>query len=309
MGIAMSTPEHESADELLRQADLAMYHAKANGKGYYALFDANLNAVAMERLELETDLRRAIEGNELRVFYQPIVSLSNRQICGVEALVRWQHPTRGLISPAAIIPLAEETGLIIRLGQWVLEEACRQVRTWQQRLPVDRSLGLSVNLSARQFRHDSLVSEIGAALRASGIAPMSLTLEITESALIRDPVGAVGKLQALKQAGVRLAIDDFGTGYSSLSYLKQFPLDALKIDRTFVEGLIGDPRDRAIVQGVVAMAHALGLDVVGEGIETAAQAAQLKAVGCQWGQGNLFAKPMSAAQCEGLLFRADTVVE
>jgi diguanylate cyclase (GGDEF)-like protein/PAS domain S-box-containing protein len=302
IGIALSTPNQDSTDDLLRKADLAMYHAKVNGKGCHAIFDAKLNAAAMERLELETELRLAIERKELRVYYQPIVSLRSKRICEVEALIRWQHPRMGLVLPSRIIPIAEETGLIIDIGQWVLEEACRQVRTWQLCCP-GKPLQLSVNLSARQFRHANLVNEISLALRESALDPSNLTIEITESDLIHDPAGTIEKLMALKATGVRLAIDDFGTGYSSLSYLKQFPVDTLKIDRSFVQGIEADPYDRAIAQSVIALASALGLSVIGEGIETVGQAAQLRSLGCRRGQGYLFARPLPADLFQELLIR------
>ncbi|MFO1372544.1 MAG: EAL domain-containing protein [Candidatus Competibacteraceae bacterium] len=303
MGIAISTPNQDSTDDLLRKADLAMYHAKSSGKGCYAIFDAQLNAAAIERLNLESDLRQAIEREELRVYYQPIVSLEDGRVREVEALVCWQHPRRGLVAPSEIIPIAEETGLIIELGRWVLEAACRQVRTWQRRYPGEPPLRLSVNLSARQFRYAALVSEIGVALRDSALEPSSLTFEITESSLIRDPVGTITKLQTLKDLGVRLAIDNFGTGYSSFGYLKQFPVDTLKIDRSFVQGIERDPHDKAIVRSVVALAEAFSLDVIGEGIETEEQAAQLRTLGCGRGQGYLFAPPLPADALETLLKR------
>lgn len=301
MGIAISTPNQDSTDELLRKADLAMYHAKNSGKGCYAIFDAQLNAAAMERLDLETELRQAIGRRELQVHYQPIVSLVDGRIREVEALVYWPHSRRGLVAPSEIIPIAEETGLIIELGQWVLEAACRQVRAWEQHYPGESPLRLSVNLSARQFRHAALVSEISIALRNSELQPSSLTFEITESVLIRDPVGTVAKLQALKDLGVRLAIDNFGTGYSSLSYLKRFPVDTLKIDRSFVQGIEANPGDKAIAQSVIALAAAFNLEVIGEGIETEGQAARLRALGCWHGQGYLFAPPLPASEFEMLL--------
>ena len=278
-----------------------MYHAKNSGKGCYAIFDAQLNTAAMARLDLETELRQAIERQELRVYYQPIVSLQDGLVREVEALVCWQHPRRGLVAPSDMIPIAEETGLIIEIGQWVLETACRQVRAWQRCCPGEPPLRLSVNLSARQFRHAALVSEIGAALRNSELKPSSLTFEITESILIRDPVGIVAKLRALKDLGVRLAIDNFSAGYSSLSYLKQFPIDTLKIDRSFVQGIAVNPRDKAIAQSVIALATAFDLGVIGEGIETGEQVAHLQSLGCQHGQGYLFAPPLPATELEGLL--------
>lgn len=300
MGIAISTPHQDSTDDLLRKADLAMYHAKSSGKGRYAIFNTQLNAAAMERLDLETELRQAIQRKELRVYYQPVVSLDDGRIREVEALVRWQHPRRGLVAPDGILPIAEETGFIIELGQWVLEEACRQVRAWQLRYPGDPPLFLSVNLSARQFRHAALVSEI-VALGPSALDSRSLTLEITESVLIHDPVGAVAKLEALKEAGVRLAIDDFGRGCSSLNHLKRFPVDTLKLDRSLIQNVEQSPHDRAIVQSMVALAAAFGLSVIAEGIETREQAARLRALGCSLGQGYLFAPPLPAKALEALL--------
>ncbi len=300
MGLAVSTPHQDNTDDLLRKADLAMYHAKSSGKGRYAIFDAQLNAVAMERLDLETELRQAIQRQELRIYYQPIVALDDGRIRGVEALVRWQHPRRGLIAPEGILPIAEETGFIIELGQWMLEQASRQIRAWQLRYQGDPPLFLSVNLSVRQFRHAALVSEI-MALRPSALDPCGLTLEITESALVHDPVGATAKLKALKEAGVRLAIDDFGGGYLSLNHLKRFPVDTLKIDRSFIQDVEQNPHDEAIVRSVIALAAAFGLNVVAEGIETSAQAARLRALGCGLGQGYLFVPPLPAEAFEALL--------
>ena len=303
VGIATSMPNQDNTDDLLRKADLAMYNAKSNGKGCYAIFDAHLNATAIRRLEMETELRLALERKELLVYYQPIVNLDDQSICEVEALVRWQHPRRGLISPSEIIPIAEETGLIIDLGQWVLKEACQQIHNWQMFYPDRPPLLLSVNLSARQFRHAPLVSEITAALRDSLLEPSNLMLEITENSLIQDPVGMIDKLQSLKNVGVRLAIDDFGTGYASLSSLKQFPVDTLKIDRSFVQNIDQDPHDKAIVQSVIALAKAFGRRVIAEGIETQLQAAQLLTLGCTHGQGYLFSPPLPADLFEILLRR------
>ena len=302
IGIAISSPHRDSPDDLLRKADLAMYHAKSSGKGCHAIFDATLNAAAVERLELETDLRTALERNELRVYYQPVVSLDDGRLRGMEALVRWQHPRLGLVMPSRMIPVAEESGLIIEVGQWVLENACRQVRQWQRHYPAS-ALNLAVNLSARQFRHATLVKEIRAALDESALAPSSLTLEITESHLIHDPAGATEKLKRLKSIGVEIAIDDFGTGYSSMSAIKAFPIDTLKIDRTFIQGIETDPRDNAIAQSVVALASAFGMKVIGEGIESDGQADRLRALGCNLGQGYLYARPLPADDLEALLRR------
>ncbi len=300
MGIAISEPGRDGPDDLLRKADLAMYRAKNNGRGCYAVFDAQLNAAAVARLELEIELRHALDRNQLRVFYQPIVSLHDRCVREVEALVRWQHPERGLVSPAEIIPIAEETGLIIELGQWVLEESCRSVRSWQEKHPHRHPLTLSVNLSTRQFRHPDLVREVRGALQQSSLKPSQLMIEITETILIHDPDEAIAKLMALKALGVRLAIDDFGTGYSSLSYLKAFPVDTLKMDRSFVQGIDRNPRDKAIARSIMALAEAFGLRVVAEGILTEGQVEQLRSLGCQNGQGYLFSCPVPAERFEAI---------
>lgn len=301
MGIAVGTPRADGMDELLRKADLAMYKAKSSGKGRYAVFDAHLNTAAMERLDLETGLRRALDHEELRVHYQPIVALATRRIEGVEALVRWEHPLRGLLAPKDFIPIAEETGLIVALGRWVLARACRDLRRWQDLHGMVPPLRLNVNLSARQIQHSELIQEIEAVLRETGLTPASLGLEITESVAMRDATATIAKLHALKALGVRLAIDDFGTGYSSLSYLQQFPVDALKIDGSFVRGLGSGERGAAIVRSVLALSEAFGLDVIGEGIETEDQLSHLLALGCRRGQGYLFAKPLPGDALEALL--------
>jgi diguanylate cyclase (GGDEF)-like protein len=314
IGIVLGTPGDDHPDELLRNADLAMYRAKVNGKARFEIFDQSMNADAMERLELEADLRRALERQELRLHYQPIVSLETGQIRAVEALARWQHPRRGLISPLQFIPIAEETGLIIPLGRWVLEEACRQVRHWQLTHPEARDLLVSVNLSGRQFQNARLVDEVGQILRESGLAPDCLQLEITETAVMKDASAALDTLHQLKALGVKLAIDDFGTGYSSLSYLRQFPVDTLKIDRSFVDGLGRETQDTELVRSVIAMARSLSLAVTSEGIETTEQLAQLQELGCDRGQGFYFARPLPPEQfgdtiwqeCQDLLTAAPT---
>jgi EAL domain-containing protein (putative c-di-GMP-specific phosphodiesterase class I) len=254
----------------------------------------------MARLELEADLRLALERQEFEVHYQPLVELEDGRIAEVEALVRWRHPRRGLVGPGEFIPLAEETGLIVPLGRWVLETACRQVRAWQQALGAE-SLALSVNLSARQLAHPGLADEVRAILDDTRLEPDRLKLEITESIAVADTCANRETLWALRRLGVRLAIDDFGTGSSALNYLRRFPVDTLKIDRSFVEELGQDMRTTAMVGGIVAFAKSLGLHVTGEGVETAEQSHYLRSMGCDQGQGYLFARPIAAPELEALL--------
>jgi diguanylate cyclase (GGDEF)-like protein/PAS domain S-box-containing protein len=301
IGLALSSACGDQPDTLLRNADIALYQAKADGKARWAMFDARLEAQALERLDLETALRQALERNEFRLHYQPIKALADGRIAEVEALVRWERPGEGLVPPARFIPVAEETGLIIPIGQWVLEQACQQARVWQSLSPGDPPLVMSVNLSGRQFQHPGLVADIERTVQAAGLDPRTLKLEVTESVAMRDADATIEKLKALKALGIQLAIDDFGTGYSSLTYLKHFPVDTLKIDRSFVDGLGQDPQDTAIVRSVVALAKTLHLQVTGEGIETPDQAAHLRMLGCDRGQGYLFARPMPPDAVSALL--------
>jgi diguanylate cyclase (GGDEF)-like protein len=298
IGIAVSAPGTHAARGLFREADTAMCRAKIRGNSY-ELFELSMANRAAERLTLESDLHRALERGEFRVFYQPILSLGDHDIVEVEALVRWAHPERGLIPPIDFIPVAEETGQIVPLGQWVLVEACRQAAEWQAAYP-GRAPTMSVNLSARQFQRPELLGDIRDALATTGLDPRRLKLEITESVIMHDAEATTATLLALKDLGIRLAIDDFGTGYSSLSYLKRFPVDTLKIDRSFVDGLGEDSQDTAIVRSIVALAKALGLSVTGEGIETAVQREQLRDLDCDRGQGYLFARPQPAELIEQL---------
>ncbi|MHB8576186.1 MAG: putative bifunctional diguanylate cyclase/phosphodiesterase [Dehalococcoidia bacterium] len=293
IGIALSTPQHARPTDLLQEADLALYWAKGLGRGCYAVFDPIMSANVAERLDLETELRRALERGELRLYFQPIVSLASQRLTEVEALVRWEHPVRGLIEPAQFIPLAEETGLIVPLGHWVLREACLQAARWTAEFPALK-LVIGVNLSARQFCHPTLVEDVAAILAETGADPRLLKLELTESAVMDDAVRAIQTLERLREMGVLLAIDDFGMGYSSLSYLKRLPVTTLKIDRSFIDGLATDSHDSAIVRSIVALAKSLGLQVTGEGIETTEQLTCLQALGCEQGQGYLFARPLSA---------------
>ena len=294
IGIAFaSATGGASSTALLRDADAAMYRAKAGGRDRYEIFDAEMRTRAREHLETAGALRYAIDRRQFVVFYQPEVNLTNGEVIGVEALVRWQHPDRGWVAPHEFIPLAEETGLIVPLGAFVLAEACRQVAAWWGRTPAPLRLSLSVNLSARQLLAPDLNEVVRAALAESGLTPSSLCLEITETVLLDDAHASVKALEALKAIGVRIAVDDFGTGYSSLTYLKRFPLDVLKIDKSFVDGLVHDRQDRAIVSAVVDLAHAFGLTTIGEGVETAEQLTLLRALGCEAAQGFLWSPALA----------------
>ena len=304
IGIALSASGYEEADDLLRDADTAMYRAKALGKARYEVFDTAMHARANALLELETDLRRAIERNEFRLYYQPVVSLETGRIAGFEGLVRWQHPQRGLLGPAAFVPIAEETGLIIPIGRWVLREACRQMRQWQERFPTMNDLTISVNLSGKQFAQARLVEDVDEALKESGLAPGRLRLEITESVVMENAPSAVATIDQLRGLQVKVDIDDFGTGYSSLSYLQRFSADHLKIDRSFVSNIGSDRGENAeIVRTIVTLAHHLGMDAVAEGVETQDQLTTLRELGCQSFQGYLFAEPLTDAEANRMLER------
>ncbi len=301
IGIALSNPAYEQPEDILRDADTAMYRAKSLGKARYEVFDADMRASVMARLQLETDLRHALERGEFRNFYQPIVALVSGEIAGFEALLRWQHPTRGLLGPSEFIPVAEETGLIRELGWWNLREACRQISEWRAGLIAHSNLTISVNLSAKQFLQPNLVEDIGKLLVELALPPEALKLEITESTVMADPSAAVEMLQQIKSLGIRLAIDDFGTGYSSLSYLHRFPLDTLKIDRSFISVMEDDGEGMEIARSIVPMANNLRLDVVAEGVETIQQVALLKKLECKYGQGFYFSRPLSAEGIAALL--------
>ena len=301
IGIAQSNPVYEGPDEMLRDADTAMYHAKSLGKGRYEVFDAKMRATVMARLQLETDLRHALERGEFRNFYQPIVNLASGDIAGFEALLRWQHPTRGLLGPIEFIGVVEETGLIRELGWWNLSEACRQISEWRASSKANQNLIISVNLSAKQFLQPNLVADIANLLREIKLPPEALKLEITESTVMKDPSAAVEMLQQIKALGVRLAIDDFGTGYSSLSYLHRFPLDTLKIDRSFISSMDDGGDGMEIARTILPMAKNLRLDVVAEGVETIEQFEQLKKFNCTFGQGFYFSRPLSAEGISTLL--------
>ena len=292
---------------LLRAADVALHKAKGTNSGY-AVFDPAMNVEALERLDLEGDLRRAVDRGEFVVYYQPKVELSTGRIIGAEALVRWQNPQRGMVSPAKFIPVAEETGLIRQIGGWVLREACLQAKEWQAHLPPDTPPVVSVNLSAVQLKHPSFVQEVARVIEETGVDPGSLILEITESMLMEDAERGVETLRGLKNLGLRIALDDFGTGYSSLAYLKKFPVDFLKVDRSFVDGLGCEPGDTAIVRAVMGLARALGLEVIAEGIETAGQLGLLREMDCDYGQGYYFAKPLPSVEAGPFLAKSRLAV-
>ena len=278
-----------------------MYDAKAQGKARSALFDSTMRERALSRLQIEIEMRRAIEGGEFRLHYQPIVGLQSEIPVGFEALLRWQHPQRGLLSPLEFITVAEETGLIVPIGWWVLEEACRQMAAWHARIPAIRPLFVSVNFSTKQFLQSGLVEGIMRRLSESGLDPRCLKLEITESAIMKDPGAAAAMLTHLRSLGIQVGIDDFGTGYSSLSYLRTFPIDTLKIDRSFIQQMVSNTQDLEIVQAIVTLAHNLGIDVVAEGIETLHQRDQLHTLGCEFGQGYYYSKAIDGANAGSMI--------
>jgi diguanylate cyclase (GGDEF)-like protein/PAS domain S-box-containing protein len=289
------------ADELLRSADVAMYGAKAGGKAHYAFYEPAMDDAAHTRLQLTADLRRASFRGEFMLEYQPTVDLLTGRPTGLEALIRWRHPQRGSVMPLEFVPLAEETGLIVPIGRWALAEACAQGAHWLRTVPASPSLTMSVNLSVRQLHHEGLVEDVAAALRGSGFPARLLTLELTESMLVRGGDGVIGALHGLKELGVRLALDDFGTGYSSLSYLRNLPVDTLKIDRSFVEGADAGPEGESVLRGIVQLGQALGLVLVAEGIERSSQADALRSLGCPFGQGFHFWKPLPANEIDLIL--------
>lgn len=297
IGIALSSSGYDRPEDILRDADIAMYRAKENGKARYEMFDQDMHARAVLRLQLESDLRQAVERKEFCVYYQPIIALKTGRLAGFEALVRWNHPRRGVVSPVDFVPVAEETGLIIPIGQWVLEEACKKVREWQISSPGHRAMSLSVNLSARQIAQPDILERIKDALKQSNLDPHYLKLEITESVVMENAEAATLMFKQLRALGVQLSIDDFGTGYSSLSYLHRFPLNYLKIDRSFIMRMTTD-NDNAIVKTISTLAQNLGMEVIAEGIETEEQYQQLKELGCEYGQGFLFSHPVDP---EGVL--------
>jgi len=301
IGIAVHTPEYERAEDLLRDADTAMYRAKSQGPAGHVVFNRGMHQFVMARLQLETDLRRAVERGQLEVYYQPVVDLRTGLVTSLEALLRWVHPRHGVIFPDEFLSVAEETGLIVQMGRYVLEESCRKVRELQLRYEEHGRLKLSVNLSNKQFFQADLFEQVRHALAESGLDPSCLGLEITEGVIIQHAESATTRFSRLKSLGIQLSMDDFGKGYSSLNYLHRFPMDILKIDRSFVSRIEEGSGNLAILEAIVTLAHQLGMEVVAEGIQTAAQVKKIRALGCEYGQGFLFSKPLSADQIDDLL--------
>ncbi|HYL09881.1 MAG TPA: EAL domain-containing protein [Candidatus Acidoferrales bacterium] len=301
IGIALSDTAYKAAEDMVRDADIAVHRAKAQGGSRCEIFDRAMHVSAVGRLKLETDLRRAIEHNQFRLHYQPIVSLGDRHIIGFEALLRWQRPGNGLVPPGEFLPVAEETGLIVSIGRWAIREACRQMKEWNRLLSSAPPLTMAVNISAKQFAQPNLVSEIMQVLRDTGLDPGCLKLELTESLTMRDAEHTAAIVDELRALGVRLSIDDFGTGYSSLSYLRRFAIDTLKIDRSFVSGMSGNVECFEIVKTIMTLAHNLGMAVVAEGTETAEQVRQLESLACEYAQGYFFSRPVDSESVEQML--------
>ena len=308
IGIAISGNDRLTPEELLRNADVAMYMSKSNGKDRYTVFENKMHDLLIQRIRLETDMRSAIEKEQFEVYYQPIIDLQSNKIMGMEALVRWNHPEHGLIPPLDFIPVAEETGLIVPLGEWILAEACSQARAWQLEHDLGNSLSITVNIAGRQFQEEGLIEAVANALSKSKLPPQSLILEITESTMLLNTDATITTLNALKKIGVGLAIDDFGTGYSSLSYLQRFPVDILKIDKSFIDRLVSGKEGAAVAKAIITMSETLSLKTIAEGIESIAQQATLQDLGCELGQGFHFAKPLRAADMNEFL-RASSVMD
>jgi diguanylate cyclase (GGDEF)-like protein/PAS domain S-box-containing protein len=301
IGIAVSSSGYNSADDMVRDADIAMYRAKLLGKARAVVFDHDMHAHVLSRLQIENDLRRGIEREEFAVFYQPLVSLHNGKICGFEALLRWNHPEHGMVPPAGFLSIAEEAGLIVPIGAWLLQEACRQIAVWQKRYPQYAPLSISVNLSGTQVMYPQLVTQVAQVLRETGLCPQQMALEITEGVILDRDGMVTATLKSLRELGTQLHLDDFGTGYASLISLHDLPISAVKIDRTFVSTMDEAPKNSAIVRAIVALSQNLGLEVIAEGVETATHLAALHTIGCDYGQGYYFSKPQDAASAEALL--------
>jgi EAL domain-containing protein (putative c-di-GMP-specific phosphodiesterase class I) len=299
--VAVGSASEVDVHDLLRDADTAMYVAKTGGKDSVRLFDPSMHERAHERFRLQVDLRGALDREELLLFYQPIYEMYDGQLKGFEALVRWSHPTRGLIAPERFIPLAEESGLIVPIGRWVLEQALRQITAWDRRHRRARDVSISVNVSTVQLTAPGLISDVQSAIERSGIAPSRVVLEITEGSLAKDPERTIEVLERLRELGLRIAIDDFGTGYASLSHLQRLPVDILKVDKSFVAALSNGGKSRDLLQAILGVGQALSLAVVAEGIEAQSQMTVLQEMGCEMAQGFLVGKPSPAEVAESLL--------
>jgi len=298
IGIALSAAGHLRAEDMLRDADIAMYRAKANGRARYQVFDQEMHQQATSHLQLETEMRQALERGDFALYYQPIMNLETNRLAGFEALVRWIHPERGVISPIEFIPAAEENNLILPLGRWILQESCRQLREWQKKNPAAEDLKVSVNLSGKQFLQSDLAEQIVLSLVAADLAPRCLKLEITESYLMENSEKVTEIMERLREIGVEISLDDFGTGYSSLSYLHRLPVDYLKIDRSFVSRITDSRENSEIVYTIIKLAQNLKMKVIAEGIETIEQLEHLKSLKCEYGQGFYFSKPVEASAAE-----------
>lgn len=301
IGIALASSGHNNAEDMLRDADTAMYRAKAKGKAQYQVFDQEMHKHALARLQLETEMRQALERKEFSLYYQPIIQLKTNELAGFEALIRWEHPTRGMISPLEFIPVAEETGLIHPLGKWILYESCRQLSEWQNENSSVANIAISVNLSSKQFLQSDLAEQVASTLNRTGLSPSSLKLEITESHILENTARAIEMMNQLRALGVEISLDDFGTGYSSLSYLHQLPIDYLKIDRSFVSRMTESKENAEIVYTIIKLGQNLKMRVIAEGIETNEQLEQLKKLGCQYGQGYFFSKPLRAQTVDAFI--------
>ena len=308
IGIVIDQDKNTNASNILRNGDIALYKAKEKGKGCFVIFDNTMLAEIKERMQLETYLRQSINSDEFKVYYQPIIDSSNFQIVGFEALLRWQHPKLGMISPVKFIPIAEETGLIIELGKYVLQEACKQLYQWQQLFPASKSYFMGVNISAKQFAQTNFTKEVKEALRLTQLPPHNLKLEITESIMMNNAEVNITKIKHLNDLGIQFCIDDFGTGYSSLSYLYRFPIDVLKIDRSFINTINNNKESQDIVEAIIVLAHKLGLKVVAEGVETVEQLTRLKIYNCEQIQGYLFFPPLPVDSIANLLVESKAMV-
>ncbi len=302
IGVVMSQENYNNADDLLRDADITMYHAKQKGKAQYAIFKPIMHTKALERLEVETSLRKALERKEFHLYYQPIISLENSELIGFEALLRWHHPTQGWISPSTFIPIAEETGLIVPLGEWVLQEACQQISIWQGHFPFPTPLKISLNISSFQLNQPDFVEQVQRVLQQSNLKASQLNLEITETVIMNNIEAASFKLQCLQNLGIKISIDDFGTGYSSLNYLQQLPIDILKIDRSFVSRLESHPAEFQIIEAIIKLGNVLGMETLAEGIETREQSDLIQSLGVDYAQGYLFSKPLNVNSVEQTLY-------